>query len=906
LPLSSSDFAGNGVLVIGPTATATYTGGGGSAHVTPFEPITNALTALRTAAGSGTVNYVQGYDLDGQLVPSSAVTVPGGTSVMPGGLPPADAGFAGQNGWLRQQVSTTVPASGSEPAACVGTCAADQVDPTVNYTSNTSTLPAGTAWRWTTHFTVPAAPAGSNSWQLKVFVKNQSANGAQLFVDGLANSPNRRVNIGEYGVASGGIGGSAISAWDGLAQANKSHDGLELQQAAYTATFAAGETHELDIRAYANSTAPLSVQFKWVPPDWQAQSIAAATAAASTWHAKKVVIFAYDDGAEGNDRGNNDQNAGLQLPGWQDTLISAVAAVNPNVAVVLNTGDPVYMPWLSSVKSVLEMWYPGVAGGVATADILTGAANPSGKLPMTFPDGSASRPRFPTDDPGCNPSAIVTPNNSTGLGANDGNCPLYPGVFLSNPTQGPHTYKTIDMTTNGIFQGYKWYDKNAVTPLFPFGYGLSYTSFAYSGLSVAPTATGLDVTFTVQNTGSVAGTEVAQVYVGPPDNPPVPMAVKSLVGFERVPLAPGESKQLTIHVDKRGLSYWSTATHDWQLASNNRTVFIGSSSRNIRLEESRAFAFSSASYSVNEGGGTASVTINRTGPASGSDSIHFATANGTATAGSDYTAVDQTVTFAAGETSKTVSVPVTDDSSIEGNETVQLSLSSPSAGVMLGSPSTATLTIVDNDRAFAFSSATYSVGEASGHATVKINRTGLTSGSDSVHFATAHGTAKAGSDYKTLNQTVTFAAGETSKTVSVRIIRNTVHHANKTVRLSLSGPSAGVTLGSPHTATLTIRDDDNGRLASARLTKKSFGSSLAGKVKLICTFSPRSTSFARVLSVKKGTKWIVVKRARGIGSFKTYTRTVKELFGPKRVKSGLYQLKLSANVNGKVLRFRVR
>ena len=396
---------------MGPTATATYVGGGGSAHVTPFEPITNSLSALRNAAGSGTVGYVQGYDLDGEVVPSSAVTVPAGTSVLPGGLPAADAGFAGQNGWLRQQISTTVPASGSEPAACSGTCAADQVDPTVDSTANTSTLPAGTAWRWTTHFTVPAAPVGSNSWQLKIFVKNQSASGAQLFVDGLTTAQ-RRINIGAYGVAAGGIGGSSVAAWDGLAQSAKSHDGLELQQAAFTATFAAGETHELDLRAYASATDPLSVRFAWVPPDWQAQSIAKAVTAASS--ANKVVIFAFDDGTEGNDRGGNDQNAGLQLPGWQDALITAVAAVNPNVVVVLNTGDAVYMPWLGSVKSVLEMWYPGVAGGVATADVLTGAVNPSGKLPFTFPDGGAARPRFPTDDPGLQPGRDRDPEQQHG------------------------------------------------------------------------------------------------------------------------------------------------------------------------------------------------------------------------------------------------------------------------------------------------------------------------------------------------------------------------------------------------------------------------------------------------------------------------------------------------------------
>ncbi|HMC71735.1 MAG TPA: glycoside hydrolase family 3 N-terminal domain-containing protein, partial [Mycobacteriales bacterium] len=127
LPLRSSDFAGSGVVVMGPTATATYVGGGGSAHVTPFEPITNSLTALRAAAGSGTVRYVQGFDLDGEVVPSSATST------------------GGQNGWLRQQISTTLPPSGLPPDSCTGPCAPDQVDQTVDYTSGTTTLPAGTA-----------------------------------------------------------------------------------------------------------------------------------------------------------------------------------------------------------------------------------------------------------------------------------------------------------------------------------------------------------------------------------------------------------------------------------------------------------------------------------------------------------------------------------------------------------------------------------------------------------------------------------------------------------------------------------------------------------------------------------------------------------------------------------------
>ena len=556
LPLRSSDFAGSGVVVMGPTATATYVGGGGSAHVTPFEPITNSLTALRAAAGGGTVRYVQGFDLDGEVVPSSSTST------------------GGQNGWLRQQISTTLPPSGSPPDPCTGPCAPDQIDQTVDYTSGTTTLPTGTAWRWTTRFTAPAA----GGWQLKIFVKNQSS--AQLFVDGLATAQ-RRINMGAYGVAAGGIGGSSIAAWDGLAQTAKSHDGLELQQASYTATFSAGETHDLDLRAYANATAPLSARFEWVPPDWQSRSIAAAVTAAQ--NANKVVIFAYDDGTEGSDRGVNDQNAGLQLPGWQDALISAVAAVNPNLVVVLNTGDAVYMPWLASVESVLEMWYPGVAGGVATADVLVGNVTPSGKLPITFPDGSAARPRFPTDDPGCNPAAIVIPNNSTGTGANDGNCPLYPGVFMSNPTQGQHTYRTVDIKANGIFQGYRWYDVHAKAPLFPFGHGLSYTQFTYSNLTVTPRVRAMTVSFNVKNSGSVKGAEVPQVYVGSPASPPVPMAVRALAGFERVSLDPGETKHVIIEVAPRAFQFWSVADHTWRTAWGDRQIAVGASSRDLRL-----------------------------------------------------------------------------------------------------------------------------------------------------------------------------------------------------------------------------------------------------------------------------------------------------------------------------------
>jgi hypothetical protein len=431
-------------------------------------------------------------------------------------------------------------------------------------------------------------------------------------------------------------------------------------------------------------------------------------------------------------------------------------------------------------------------------------------------------------------------------------------------------------------------------------------SFAFSSAGYSVGEGDGTVTVTINRAGSTVGP--ASVHFASADGTATAGADYTAVD-QTVSFAAGETtKTVSVPViDDSLVEGNETVQLSLTNASADATLGSPSSATLTIVDNDRAFALSSASYSVGEAGGSATVTINRAGLTSGSDSVHFATANGTATAGSDYTDASQTVSFAAGETSKTVSVPIIDDSLVEGSETVLLSLSSPSSGATLGSPSSATLTIVDNDKAFAFSSATYSVGEAGGHVTVTINRTGLTSGADSVHFATANGTAKAGSDYTSVSQTVSFAAGETSKTVSVPIINNTIHEPSETAQLSLSGPSAGATLGSPHTATLTIRDDDNGKIVSAFLSKTSFKSSEAGKVKLTYRFAPRSTSFAYLLSVKKGLKWVKVRSTRRTGSFRgSHTMTVKRLFGSKPVKRGSYRLKLSANMNSKLLGFRVR
>jgi beta-glucosidase len=569
LPLSGADlYSRGGIAVMGPTAIAPYIGGGGSAHVTPYDPALGPYDALTAAAGSrGNVSYVPGYDLDGHVVPSSALTAPDPAASYPNWtLTAADAAFAGQPGLLRQQITTDPVASGAQPVLYTGSDAApDQLDTTVDYTG-AKTLPAGTAWRWSGLLTAPANPGGT-SWQLKVSVKNQAS--SQLFIDGLTvgGAGNARdVNIAAYPAAPS-------TSYAALSESARSHDPANetLQQGTFSTTLSAGQQIHLDLRL-VTGTAPAQIQLRWVPPDNPAQSIAQAVAAAKAAH--KVVVFAYDDGTEGSDRGGSNQSAGMLLPGYQNDLIQAVAAANPNTVVVLNSGDPVLMPWASSVKSILEMWYPGEEGGQATADVLLGKADPGGKLPVTFPaDGT----HFPSYDPNCTDTSVT------------GNCPLYPGVAGPSPflTGATTSYRTITgMAAAGIFEGYRWYDVHNVAPLYPFGYGLSYTKFAYSKLQVtAARDGGVDVTFRVTNIGGRAGSDVPQVYVGPSSQLPsaIQQAVRRLVQFQRVELVPDQSVTMTLHVAQHDLSSWSSSQQQWVVGTGPRTIYVGPSSRDLPL-----------------------------------------------------------------------------------------------------------------------------------------------------------------------------------------------------------------------------------------------------------------------------------------------------------------------------------
>jgi beta-glucosidase len=287
------------------------------------------------------------------------------------------------------------------------------------------------------------------------------------------------------------------------------------------------------------SSGPVQIRLAWVTPPKRQADLRAAVAAAR--RARTAVVFAYMEGSEFGDQPT------LALPNEQDQLIEAVARANPRTVVVLNSGYPTLMPWVRKVRAILDMWYPGQEGGRAAADLLVGAAAPRGKLPITFPAREAD-----------------APTATSRL--------RYPGV------NGQQFY------SEGIFIGYRWYDQQRIAPLFPFGFGLSYTTFAYHNLKVMPAASGKtpQVRFRVTNTGPRAGTEVAQVYVGRlPTNVPTPP--KQLAGVARVTLRPGQSRHVTVAIDPRSLAFWDTGSHRWVTPGGQVAVLVGGSSRDIRL-----------------------------------------------------------------------------------------------------------------------------------------------------------------------------------------------------------------------------------------------------------------------------------------------------------------------------------
>jgi beta-glucosidase len=473
------------LVMIGPTAGQLVANPGfGSALGLDERKVSPFDAVRRVAGGAAKISYARGQDLTGQPIPASVLT---------------PDGMSGQ-GFTRN------PGDGT----------ALSVDPSIDFTGPKA-LPFARAYRWKATLKVPTTGD-------YVLMTQSWGGGTLLSIDGQVRSR------------------SALPQFSGPPKKTSSllptTDGLD--NGRVLIHLEAGRSYRLELTAQAWADQPMQVRLNWVTPQMRQHEIDAAVAAAKA--ADTAVVLAWQRAGEQSDPEKN-----LLLPEDQNELISAVAAANPNTVVVLTSG-PVQMPWLSKVRAVMEVWFAGQEGGIATAELLTGKVNPSGKLPITFPARSEDTPA------------------------------LAPGH--------PERYAGVDgkvLYSEGIFVGYRWYDENKIEPLFPFGYGLSYTTFRYSGLSAKPAGDGVDVAFTVANSGKTRGAEVPQVYLGRPDKAPLPMAVKALSGFDRVELAPGESKAVQVHIPRRLLSYWSVDKKAWQVATGRRPVYVGASSRDIRL-----------------------------------------------------------------------------------------------------------------------------------------------------------------------------------------------------------------------------------------------------------------------------------------------------------------------------------
>ena len=449
---------------------------------------------------------------------SSAVTPAPGATITPLAGIRARAGSgvdvtAAQGSLGDVPLTTIVPGDGGGFQASYwnngdfsGTAALTRADPTVDLAA----APAGVGPLWSARWTGTVTPTESGLYRFSLL----QAGLATLWVDGQRVGPAYREGV-QF------IAGPRYP-----------------MQAALRLT--AGKP--VSIRVDYSSSAQLfgaQAHLAWQPPS--ASGIPAAVEAAR--HADAAIVLANQAAGEGMD------HVGLGLPGDQDQLIDAVAAVNRRTIVVLDTGSPVLMPWRNHVEAVLQAWYPGQQFGGALASVLFGDSDPGGRLPVTFPASDAQGPAPPT-----------RPER-------------YPGV------NGEQRYD------EGIFVGYRWYDQFRQQPLFPFGYGLSYADFRFGDLRVRSDHGGVTASTRVTNTSRRSGSTVAQAYLSFPRSAGEPP--RQLKGYEKVQLAPGRSAVVSFRLDRADLAYFDEGAHRQVVADGRYTLSVGSSSRD--LPESASF-----------------------------------------------------------------------------------------------------------------------------------------------------------------------------------------------------------------------------------------------------------------------------------------------------------------------------
>jgi beta-glucosidase len=298
-----------------------------------------------------------------------------------------------------------------------------------------------------------------------------------------------------------------------------------------------------------------SAKLSYVSGDDLASAMAAAKVA------DIAIVFAYQVESEGEDLST------LDLAPDQNKLIESVAAANQNTVVVLETGGPVTMPWINQVSGVVEAWYPGIRGAEALADIITGAVNPTGKLAITFPKSDADLPH---------PLLVLPPSESQPPARLSG------GDISNLMSELSKVRPPFQINYDeGLKVGYKWYDADRKSVLFPFGFGLSYTTYEYSDLTVQPGTT-ISVSFTVRNSGKCAGTEIAEVYASLPEAAAEPP--KRLIGWARVDLAHGESKRISLPIENDRLTIYNETSDRWTRLTGDYMVMVGGSSQSLPLQ----------------------------------------------------------------------------------------------------------------------------------------------------------------------------------------------------------------------------------------------------------------------------------------------------------------------------------
>jgi beta-glucosidase len=308
----------------------------------------------------------------------------------------------------------------------------------------------------------------------------------------------------------------------------------------------AGHPHRIEIEFATKAPENLvvfGVRVGLSRPMGDAEIAEAAKAAAE---AETAVLFVGRSG-EWDTEGSDLQ--GIALPGRQDDLIAAVCSANPRTVVVLQTGGPVEMPWLAKAAAVLQAWYPGQEAGNAIADVLYGRTDPGGRLPQTFPVRWQDNPTWSQDPE------------------------VYPGL------DGHVRYE------EGLMIGYRHYDRTGIAPLFPFGHGMSYTSFAMTDVTALPLDGGVRLMARVTNTGSRAGSTVVQVYLGE-TAPPVLRPIRELKGFAKVALDPGASTEVAIDLTARDFAWFDVKARGWTVTGGTYTAFVGFSAADIRAEVS--------------------------------------------------------------------------------------------------------------------------------------------------------------------------------------------------------------------------------------------------------------------------------------------------------------------------------